>query len=122
MGKGISYSVEVGGSKFINRTELLEFFWVLCAVFPWKRYKQRLFSKLRSWAATNRTADWSKWHSRKLHFFVMATRAKRTKFTAEEVLVQMVNENEFDSDHGGVSSGKKSDIDRQLMDFDEESR
>ena len=34
----------------------------------------------------------------------------------------MENENEFDSDHGGVSSGKKSDIDRQLMDFDEESR
>ena len=50
----------------------------------------------------------------------MATRAKRTKFTAEEVLVQMVNENEFDSDHGGVSSGKESDIYRQLMDFVEE--
>ena len=53
-------------------------------------------------------------------FFAMATRVKRTKFTAEEVLVQMVNENEFDSDHGGVSSGKESDIYRQLMDFVEE--
>ena len=51
-----------------------------------------------------------------------STRPKRTKFTAEEVLVQMEKENEFDSDHGGVSSGKKSDIDRQLMDYDEESR
>ena len=50
----------------------------------------------------------SKWHARKLYFFVMATRAKRTKFTAEEVLVQMENENEFNSDHGGVLSGKKS--------------
>ena len=45
-------------------------------------------------------------HARKLYFFVMAIRAKRTKFTAEEVLVQMENENEFDSDHGGVSAEK----------------
>ena len=52
----------------------------------------------------------------------MATRAKRTKFTAKEVLMQIENENEFDRDHGGVSSGKKSDIHQQLIDFDEESR
>ena len=48
----------------------------------------------------------SKWHARKLYFFEMATRAKRTKFTAEEVLVQMENENEFDNDHEGVSAEK----------------
>ena len=34
--------------------------------------------------------------------------------------MQMENGNEFDSDHGGASSGKKSDIERQLMDFAEE--
>ena len=64
----------------------------------------------------------SKWHASKLYFFAMETRAKRTKFTAKEVLMQIENENEFDRDHGGVSSGKKSDIYQQLIDFDEESR
>ena len=60
----------------------------------------------------NKRSDWLAYlgevegHARKLYFFVMATRAKRTKFTAEEVLVQMENENEFDSDHGGVSTEK----------------
>ena len=60
----------------------------------------------------NKRSDWLAYldevegHARKLYFFVMATRAKRTKFTAEEVLVQMENENEFDSDHGGVSAEK----------------
>ena len=59
---------------------------------------------------------------RKFYFFAMVTRAKRTRFTAEEVLVQMENENELNSDHGRISSGEESDIDRQLMDYDEESR
>ena len=60
----------------------------------------------------NKRSDWLAYldevegHARKLNFFVMATRAKRMKFTAEEVLVQMENENEFDSDHGGVSAEK----------------
>ena len=60
----------------------------------------------------NKRSDWLAYldevegHATKLYFFVMATRAKRTKFTAEEVLVQMENENEFDTDHGGVSAEK----------------
>ena len=58
----------------------------------------------------------------KLYFFAMASHTKRTKFTAEEVLVQMENENEFDSDHRGTLTGEKSNMDRKLMDFDEESR
>ena len=80
----------------------------------------RFNSKRSDWLAY---LDEVEGHATKLYFFVMATRAKRTKFTAEEVLVQMENENEFDSDHGGLmSNGEESDIIRQLIDFDEESR
>ena len=49
----------------------------------------------------------------------MATCPKRVRYTAEEVLDVLQERNEFDSDRGGLSSGEESDIDRQLMDFDE---
>ena len=49
---------------------------------------------------------------RKLYFFAMANHTRRTKFTAEEVLVQMENENEFDSDHGGTLTGEESNMGR----------
>ena len=76
----------------------------------------------------NKRSDWlayfefSKWQARKLYFFAMATPAKRSKFTAEEVLSHLEVDNDFDSDHGGMSSGEESDIDRRLMHFDEEPR
>ena len=64
----------------------------------------------------------SKWHARKLYFFAMATSAKRSRFTTEEILSHLEFDIDFDSDRGGMASGKESDIDRRLMDFDEEAR
>ena len=58
-------------------------------------------------------------HATDFHFFTMATCPKRVRYTAEEVLDVLQERNEFDSDRGGLSSGEESDIDRQLMDFDE---
>ena len=52
----------------------------------------------------------------------METPAKRSRFTAEEVLSQLEVNNDFDSDRGGMSSGEESDIDLRLIDFDEEPR
>ena len=76
----------------------------------------------------NKRSDWLAYldevegHARKLYFFAMETPAKRSRFTAEDVLSQLELTNDFDSDHGGMSSGEESDIDRRLMDFDEEPR
>ena len=53
------------------------------------------------------------------HFFTMMTCPKRVRNTAEDVLDVLKERNEFDSDRGGLSSGEESDIDRQLMNFDE---
>ena len=49
----------------------------------------------------------------------MTTCPKRVRNTAEDVLDVLKERNEFDSDRGGMSSGEESDIDRQLMNFDE---
>ena len=46
----------------------------------------------------------------------MATCPKRVRYTAEDVLEER---NEFDSDRGRMLSGEESDIDSQLMNFDE---
>ena len=50
------------------------------------------------------------------HFFTMASCPKRIRYTAEDVLEER---NEFDSNRGRMLSGEESDIDRQLMNFDE---
>ena len=42
----------------------------------------------------------SKWHARKLYFFAMATSAKRSRFTSEEVLSHLEVDNDFDCDRG----------------------
>ena len=52
----------------------------------------------------------------------MASSEKRQRFTAEDVLAQIENVNDMDSDRGGMESEEESEIDRQLLNFDEELR
>ena len=50
----------------------------------------------------------------------MASSEKR--FKAEDVLAQRQNVNDMGYDRGGMDSGEESEIDRQLLNFDEELR
>ena len=52
----------------------------------------------------------------------MASGQNRQRFTTEDVLAQIENVNDMDSDRGGMDSGEGSEIDRQLLNFDEELR
>ena len=52
----------------------------------------------------------------------MASRENRLRFTAEGILAQIQNVNDMDSDRGGMESEEESEIDRQLLNFDEELR
>ena len=43
----------------------------------------------------------SKWHACKLYFFAMATSAKRSRLTTEDVSSHLEVDNDFGSDRGG---------------------
>ena len=47
----------------------------------------------------------------------MASSENMQRFTAEDVLEQIENVNDMDSDRGGMDSGEGSEIDRQLLNF-----
>ena len=58
-----------------------------------------------------------------LHYVdTMASSENMQRFTAEDVLAQIENVNDMDSDRGGMDSGEESEIDRQLLNFDKELR
>ena len=104
--------------------------------FPWKDINSFSFwscyhgIQVGLWLVSfnNKRSDWLAYldevegHAHKLYFFAMATSAKRSRFTTEEILSHLEFDIDFDSDRGGMASGKESDIDRRLMDFDEEPR
>ena len=50
----------------------------------------------------------------------MGCSENRQIVTVEDVLAQIQNVNDMDSDRGGMDSGEGSEIDRQLLNFDEE--
>ena len=52
----------------------------------------------------------------------MASSENRQRFKAEDVLAQRQNVNDMGYDRGGMDSGEESEIDRQLLNFDEELR
>ena len=52
----------------------------------------------------------------------MASSEKRQRFTAEDVLAEIENVDDMDSDRGGMDSGEESEIDWQLLNFNEELR
>ena len=56
------------------------------------------------------------------HFSIRASSENMQRFTAEDVLAEIENVDDMDSDRGGMDSGEESEIDRQLLNFDEELR
>ena len=52
----------------------------------------------------------------------MASSENRQRFKAEDVLAQRQNVNDMGYDRGGMDSGEESEIDWQLLNFNEELR
>ena len=93
-----------------------------CCALPWE---QNIYSMWCQHPNQITDRDWSIFITTPAigwHFSIRASSENRQRFTTEDVLAQIENVNDMDSDRGGMDSGEGSEIDRQLLNFDEELR